>query len=298
MNFASSNASSRSSTRDRSRGRRARVGIAQPSLSQHIRSLEEELNGALIERLPRGIALTPAGRTLLPEARAAVRALDAAGRGARAALALEAGELEIATVLSMAVGLLPRYIRIWHERYPKVGDPPPGVPPSRAARGCGRAGRRGLRDRAGAGAAAGRARSRSAWEEFVIVVPPTIRSPGRRVPLEEPRTAMGALPPGSRARRDPRGDLPPRRVQPARPVEPRRPRALRGSRGRARPGARARQHRAARHRRRRAALPAQADPRRRRLLRGASWSPTRGRSSNVLRSTPRPRPKNALSIEL
>lgn len=97
------------------------IGIAQPSLSQHIRALEDELNGRLIERLPRGIALTPAGRTLLPEARAAVRAVERGRRGARAALALEAGELEIATVLSMAVGLLPRYIKIWHERYPDVG---------------------------------------------------------------------------------------------------------------------------------------------------------------------------------
>src|SRR5206468_3472895 len=73
------------------------------------------------ERLPRGIVLTPAGRTLLPEARAAVRAVERGRRAARAALALDAGELEIATVLSMAVGLLPRYIRLWHERFPNVG---------------------------------------------------------------------------------------------------------------------------------------------------------------------------------
>ncbi len=97
------------------------IGIAQPSLSQHIRALEQELNGRLIERLPRGIALTPAGRTLLPEARAAVRAVERGRRGVRASLALEGGELEVATVLSMAVGLLPKYIRIWHERYPDVG---------------------------------------------------------------------------------------------------------------------------------------------------------------------------------
>src|SRR3954470_497582 len=97
------------------------IGIAQPSLSQHIRALENELSGRLIERLPRGIALTPAGRALLPEARAAVRAVESGRRGALAALALETGELEIATVLSMAVGLLPRYIRIWRERYPDIG---------------------------------------------------------------------------------------------------------------------------------------------------------------------------------
>jgi DNA-binding transcriptional LysR family regulator len=98
-----------------------RIGITQPSLSEHIRALEEDIDGAVLERLPRSVALTPAGRTLLPEARAAVRAVERGRRAARATLALEAGELEIATVLSMAVGLLPRYIRLWHERYPEVG---------------------------------------------------------------------------------------------------------------------------------------------------------------------------------
>ena len=97
-----------------------RIGIAQPSLSQHIRALEEELSGAVLTRLPHGAALTPAGRSLLPEARAALRAVERAYRAPRAALALEAGELEIATVLSMAVGLLPRYIGAWHRQYPSV----------------------------------------------------------------------------------------------------------------------------------------------------------------------------------
>jgi DNA-binding transcriptional LysR family regulator len=97
-----------------------RVGIAQPSLSQHIKTLEEELTGKLIDRLPRGISLTPAGRALLPEARLAVRALERGRHGARSALAIELGELEIATVLSMAVGVLPAHIGVWHERHPNV----------------------------------------------------------------------------------------------------------------------------------------------------------------------------------
>lgn len=97
-----------------------RVGISQPSLSQHIRALEAELDGLLFDRLPRNLSLTPAGRTLLPEARVAVRAVERGWQNARSVLALEAGELEIATVLSLAVGLLPRHIRVWHERHPNV----------------------------------------------------------------------------------------------------------------------------------------------------------------------------------
>ncbi len=97
-----------------------RVGISQPSLSQHIRALEADIDGPVFNRLPRGVSLTPAGRTLLPEARVAVRAFERGLRGARSTLAVEGGELEIATVLSMAVGLLPRHIGAWHELYPSV----------------------------------------------------------------------------------------------------------------------------------------------------------------------------------
>ena len=110
----------------------------------------------MLDRLPRGVSLTPAGRTLLPEARLAVRALERGRQAPRSALALEAGELEIATVLSMAVGLLPRHIGVWHERHPNVVDPAARVPAPHPARGRRRAGRRRLRDRAAARAPLGR----------------------------------------------------------------------------------------------------------------------------------------------
>jgi len=98
-----------------------RLGITQPSLSQQVRALEADLGGPLLERLPRGIRLTAAGRALLPEAQAAVRAGDRAESAARMALGLEAGELEVATLLSMAVGILPRAIARWIERHPAIG---------------------------------------------------------------------------------------------------------------------------------------------------------------------------------
>src|SRR5262245_26440163 len=98
-----------------------RLGIAQPSLSQQIRTLEAEVGGPLLERLPRGVRLTAAGRALLPEAQAAVRAAERAGAAARAALGLEAGELEVATLLSMAVGILPRAMGQWLQLHPGIG---------------------------------------------------------------------------------------------------------------------------------------------------------------------------------
>src|SRR5919204_4367186 len=95
-----------------------RLGVSQPSLSQQVRALEAELGGALIERLSRGIRLTAAGKAFLPEARASLRAADRAAGAARMALGLEMGELEVALLLSMAVGILPPAITRWHARYP------------------------------------------------------------------------------------------------------------------------------------------------------------------------------------
>jgi DNA-binding transcriptional LysR family regulator len=95
-----------------------RLLVAQPSLSQQIKSLEQELGGPLLERLPTGVRLTAAGKAFLPEARAAVTHAERARRNARSALGLEAGELEIATVTSVAFGLLPPAFEQWRERYP------------------------------------------------------------------------------------------------------------------------------------------------------------------------------------
>lgn len=98
----------------------SRMHITQPSLSQQIRSLEEELGGDLLERLPRSVRLTPAGKAFLPHARIAVSATERAVRAAREALQLQTGELEISTVRSIAVGLLPQLISVWRERFPRT----------------------------------------------------------------------------------------------------------------------------------------------------------------------------------
>jgi DNA-binding transcriptional LysR family regulator len=94
-----------------------RLYVSQPTLSQQVRALEAEIGGPLVERLPRGVRATAAGDALLPAARAALAAADRARRSARMVLGLEAGELEIATVGTVALGLLPPVLRRWRARH-------------------------------------------------------------------------------------------------------------------------------------------------------------------------------------
>src|SRR5258707_9907231 len=72
-----------------------RLLVAQPSLSQQIGALERELGGLLLERLPRGVRLTMAGQSFLPEARAAISHASPARRSARMALGVQSRELQI-----------------------------------------------------------------------------------------------------------------------------------------------------------------------------------------------------------
>jgi len=97
-----------------------RLLVAQPSLSQHIKSLEQELGGALFERIPKGVRLTAAGKEFLPEASAAVTHAERAKRNARSVFGLEGGELEVATVTSVAFGVLPPAFESWHQNHPST----------------------------------------------------------------------------------------------------------------------------------------------------------------------------------
>jgi len=94
--------------------------VSQPALSHQIRALERSTGTALLDRRPRGVALTPEGRELLAHARAAVESADAAVDAARAVGALEAGELRLASLYSIALGVVPPVIRAWRGLYPGV----------------------------------------------------------------------------------------------------------------------------------------------------------------------------------
>lgn len=97
-----------------------RLYVAQPSLSKQLAALEAELGGPLIERLHRQIRLTPSGKAFLPEARVAILAAERARRAARMAQDLEVGELEVATLQSISIGLLPRSIQLLRDLHPGI----------------------------------------------------------------------------------------------------------------------------------------------------------------------------------
>lgn len=60
-----------------------RLRIAQPPISRHIRSLEDEIGTALFQRTPRGMRLLPAGEVFLERARGILSAVDEACEAAR-----------------------------------------------------------------------------------------------------------------------------------------------------------------------------------------------------------------------
>jgi DNA-binding transcriptional LysR family regulator len=98
----------------------ARLHVTQPGLSHQIQALEVDLGGPLLERLPRTIRLTPAGRVALPHARASLAHADRARSAARRASGVDAGELHVGTLFSISVGILPRALGAWRHAYPDI----------------------------------------------------------------------------------------------------------------------------------------------------------------------------------
>lgn len=94
--------------------------VTQPALSHQIKALERAVGGPLLERLPRGVRLTPMGRAFRPHAELAVRSAAQARRAARAAAGAEGGELHVAAVHAVAVGVLPDVFARWRAAHPGV----------------------------------------------------------------------------------------------------------------------------------------------------------------------------------
>jgi DNA-binding transcriptional LysR family regulator len=94
--------------------------VAQPSLSQAIKSLERELGTDLFVRLPRSVRLTPAGEVLVGAARQTVRDFEAAHAAVLSVAGLERGRLDIAAPSTMSADPLAPLLGRFHAAHPGV----------------------------------------------------------------------------------------------------------------------------------------------------------------------------------
>jgi LysR family glycine cleavage system transcriptional activator len=94
------------------------IGMTQSAVSQHVKALESRLGVTLFTRRPRGLTLTDAGRTLLPQVGTALEAL------ARAAQSFETGPVEnlltIASSVSIAQWVIAPHVAEFKARAPDV----------------------------------------------------------------------------------------------------------------------------------------------------------------------------------
>ncbi|HWZ97734.1 MAG TPA: LysR substrate-binding domain-containing protein [Candidatus Dormibacteraeota bacterium] len=94
--------------------------VSQPSLSQQILKLEDELGARLFDRLGRSVRLTELGKTFLPRARAVLRELEAARGDVVEQKDSIAGSVTIGAIPTVAPYLLPRILTSFSRKFPQV----------------------------------------------------------------------------------------------------------------------------------------------------------------------------------
>lgn len=94
--------------------------VAQPSLSQQILKLEDELGARLFDRLPRSARLTVFGRAFLPKAERILRDLDEAKTAMLEMTGEEKGEAVLGVIPTIASYLLPRALSGFARKCPGV----------------------------------------------------------------------------------------------------------------------------------------------------------------------------------
>ena len=98
----------------------ARLHMTQPPLSQTIQALESQLGTPLFSRNRRSVALTAAGRALLPEAQRLLIQAESLPALVQRAAAGESGQLRLAFVSSADYSVLPVALREFRSAYPAV----------------------------------------------------------------------------------------------------------------------------------------------------------------------------------
>lgn len=94
--------------------------VAQPAISQQIKSLEDELGVALLLRTKRSVKLTAAGMAFLSEAKEILAHAELSKQVARRAARGETGSLAIGCFSSAVSGFLPELIQTYRKKFPAV----------------------------------------------------------------------------------------------------------------------------------------------------------------------------------
>lgn len=96
-----------------------RCGVSQPAVSAQLGRLEEELGVRLFDRLGRGVALTEAGRALLPRARGICGQVEEIVSSLRADLESGRGRVAIGAIPTMAPYLVPPLVAALRAEFPE-----------------------------------------------------------------------------------------------------------------------------------------------------------------------------------
>src|ERR1700730_4304980 len=114
------------------------LSYTQSAVSQQIATLEAETGATLLERHPRGVALTAAGQTLVGHAEGILARLEAAEPSLPAIAGLRGGRLRMASFPTAGATLMPLAIAMFRSAHPDVeltlaeGEPEEIVPRLRA----------------------------------------------------------------------------------------------------------------------------------------------------------------------
>jgi LysR family hca operon transcriptional activator len=98
----------------------AALHTAQLALSQQIRKLEQELGSPLFERTKRYVALTALGQELFVEAQGIIETVDSLVVRMRDTSGVPSGRLRVGSIVPATVGVLPRILPSYRERFPLV----------------------------------------------------------------------------------------------------------------------------------------------------------------------------------
>jgi len=94
--------------------------VSQPTLSTQVKKLEDELGVALVERAPRQVMLTPAGKDIVERARRVLAEVEQMRETARRTADPEAGSVRLGMFPTLGPYLLPHVVPNIRARFPRL----------------------------------------------------------------------------------------------------------------------------------------------------------------------------------